>query len=552
MHCIPSRIPGVHLVREPAKRRIDGTLSANGPCHANDRLPFHQVQSAEVGFTAQPRFTQSPVEHCLTCTLGEVYVVLVDVRIGSPTYGQWQGFYLSAKDRRRLQVAAGVAVGWQFCSSQFCSSSAELDVGYSGNPSDADWRWIQWDDSDLAIQWPYCPEAFASQLRPARKLAAIRDHRLPSWQTAPRKVLYRRPRQASPSMAPTRSASIPETPELPKKAAHKVHSKQNARPASCGNSGPILVLGSSGRLGRELTRQLRRLGTVIGASRNPESGRLLPIPMYVDVSRPASIREAIRTVRPTLIVNASGLNDIDRAEAEPRLAQLVNATAPAVIANEARKIGAALIHFCTDMLFEGQEERPYRESDRPKPCNQFARTKLLGSDAVRSSGVQHLILRAGWLYSAQGESYVRTIMELATYRNALTLPVNHYGSPTSASWLARTLTDVIGKADGDYGAWMQQFGGLYHVSMLGYANRVEVADQIVATARDLGLPVTLERIQGLPMCQLPMATTLPANCRLDPSLFSSRFEIELPRWQDELRSQLAVMVADRLPECQVA
>ena len=311
----------------------------------------------------------------------------------------------------------------------------------------------------------------------------------------------------------------------------------------------ILVIGSSGQLGRDLCRHLRRLGTVIGACRTPDKQSLLPVPMWVDISRPASLRQAIRQVRPTLIVNAASLTDVDQSEQHPRLAQLVNATGPAVIADEAERIGACMVHFCSSMVFGGAGEKPWRESDQPDPQNQYARTKWTGTQAVSRSQVPHLILRSGWLYSTHGENYVRRLIDSLSYRSTITLADDHLGSPTSTNFLAQLTADLLqrgcraaAETGQSLGDWLNEHGGLYHASTLGMASKLHVGDQILALCRQHGLPIVLQKLQGRHLSELPSSANIPANCALDPSRLALHFQVDLPRWQTDLGQQIDYML----------
>jgi dTDP-4-dehydrorhamnose reductase len=355
---------------------------------------------------------------------------------------------------------------------------------------------------------------------------------------------------------PVPSVSTPHV-ALKKESQHSPQAKAKPlaqRPASA-RPELILVIGSSGQLGRDLCRELRGLGTVVGACRTPDAGSLLPVPVMVDISRPASLRQAIRQVRPTLIVNAAGLTDVDVAETQPRLAQMVNATAPAIMAEEALRIGAGLVHFCSSMVFDGAGERPWRESDCPDPQNQYARTKLLGTQAILESDVAHIILRCGWLYSTHGDNYVRRLIDTLSYRNVVALANDHLGAPTSTNFLARLVANLLGTdaltsqpgtrrtQSCDINAWLSEQGGLYHASTLGRASKLEVGDQIVAACRQHALPIVLRKLEGRPLRDLPALAKIPGNCSLDPSRLALKFQLQLPHWQSDLNQQIDLMLS---------
>lgn len=573
LQSIPTRIAGAAIVHQTPSRRADGSVvlvrRQLAPSPMGAPLPHEQIITADFAYTCEPSFSRSSVQRTLRCLEGELYACLVDVRLGSPTFGHWQSVCLCEGDARTLSVPTGVACGWQVL-----SSAATLELRSSCELEDRAWQWLRWNDRDLELQWPELPGQLASHVRPSRRLNSIADRCLPHWTSQP--MVPTKPartdpaRRAQSSRRPLGDRATLEhaSRDHDRKSARQDHddhheqiSKPEPRPRltlntsaapsklSRPNQELILVVGSSGQLGRDLCRHLRSLGTVIGACRTPDKQSLLPVPICVDISRPASLRQAIRQVRPTLIVNAASLTDIEQSEREPRLAQLVNATGPAVMADEAQRIGAGLIHFCSSMVFSGAGDKPWRESDQPDPQNQYARTKLIGTEAVRNSQVPHLILRSGWLYSTHGENYVRRLIDSLSYRNSVTLADDHYGNPTSTNFLAGLTADLLARAAGaanraeqSLGQWLIEHGGLYHAATLGMASRLEVGDQILTLCRQHGLPVVLQKLQGRRLSELPSVATTPANCALDPTRLAMQFQLDLPRWQIDLSQQIDLML----------
>ncbi len=544
LQTIPTRIAGAAIVRQTASRRTDGSavlVRRAAEQTMAGALPHEQVITADFGFTCEPSFTRLLVERALRCLEGELYAILVDVRVGSQTFGHWQSVCMTEGDGRTLTVPAGVACGWQVL-----SSVATIELSHSHEVAESHWRWLPWNDPQLGLQWPEQPERLADHLRECRPLSRYSEDRLPRLHglTAVRKHkrVRAQPKQNSPAPQPNSDqATLMMTPTPAVRLQTRVGKKTEQE--------LILVVGSSGQLGRDLSRHLRRLGTVLGACRNPDQGSVLPVPMFVDISRPASLRQAIRQVRPTLIVNAASLTDVDQAENEPRLAQLVNATAPAIMADEAQRVGACLVHFCSGMVFSGSGDKPWRESDPTDPQNQFARTKLIGTQAVLASEVPSLILRSGWLYSTHGDNYVRRLIDSLSYRNSVTLADDYLGSPTSTNFLASLTCDILlqglaaARAEQlTLGDWLRSQGGLYHASTLGVASKLQVGDQIVALCRQHGLPSVLQHLHGRPLSQLPSLAPIPANCALDPTRLAMRFQLDLPRWQTDLGQQIELML----------
>ena len=542
LQSFPTRIAGAAIVHQTPSRRADGSVVLvrrhRSPATSGSLLPHEQIITADFAFTCEPSFSRGAVERTLRCLEGELYACLVDVRLGSPTFGHWQSVCLCEGDARTLAVPAGVACGWQVL-----SQSATLELNSSCEVEARAWQWLGWNDRELELQWPELPAQLASHVRPSRCLSSIADRRLPRWTGQPLpdndRKLDRQDRKklceqvSTPELRPRLTINACAAPSKPTRPQQEL----------------ILVIGSSGQLGRDLCRHLRGLGTVIGACRTPDKQSLLPIPMCIDISRPASLRQAIRLVRPTLIVNAASLTDIEQSEREPRLAQLVNATGPAVMAEEAQRIGAGLVHFCSSMVFSGSGDKPWRESDQPDPQNQYARTKLIGTEAVRNSQVPHLILRSGWLYSTHGENYVRQLIDSLSYRNSVTLADDHFGNPTSTNFLAGLTANLLARAtnaaspaEPNLVQWLREHGGLYHAATLGMASRLEVGDQILTLCRQHGLPVVLQKLQGRRLSELPSVATTPANCALDPTRLAMQFQLELPRWQIDLSQQIELML----------
>lgn len=540
MQRIPTRIIDVDLFRDIPRQRPDGSKVFSRSKSIAAAHPFETFVEAPCGFTSEPAYTRrSLIQRAIRCTAGEFFVVAADVRTGSPTFGNWQGFYLRADDHRTLRIPAGVACGWQVT-----SSTATLEECRNREVSEKAWRWLRWNDLELAIEWPEIPERLATHVRRSRSLATLPTRLLPNYHSSTTKRSYQATGPQAPKPAPrsksnSQAASSKPTPvvSLPFAAPsmnHREFGSTQTDATSAQGEERILVIGSTGQLGRDLCRHLAKLGTVIGACRQPERGSLLPIPVQVDVSRPASIRQVIRRVNPTLIVNAAAMTDVDKSEAEPRLAQMVNATAPTIIADEAKQIGASIVHFCSNMVFGGDQDRPWKESDTPCPVNQYGRTKLLGTQAIQNSDVPHLIIRSGWLYAATGDNFVTKLVDLLTYRNSIELADDELGTPTSTNWLAQVTTDLLARSTGNLGTWLSKHGGVFHVAPLGYASRLEVGDQVVAACRSLALPIIGNSLKPVALRTIPSHAARPTNCRLDCSKLALRFDLPLPRWQQEL------------------
>src|ERR1700693_3249357 len=194
----------------------------------------------------------------------------------------------------------------------------------------------------------------------------------------------------------------------------------------------ILLIGTNGQVGRELNRMLPRIGEVTALNRQ-----------LLSLTKPKEIRRAIRTFHPSFIVNAAAYTAVDKAESEETVARAINAEAPAVMAEEAKKIGASLIHFSTDYVFDGTKTFAYDEDDPANPQNVYGRTKLEGERAIQASGATHLIFRTAWVYATQGRNFLLTILRLATQREELKIVRDQIGAPTLRREIARATTKIL-------------------------------------------------------------------------------------------------------------
>src|SRR5260221_3289133 len=236
----------------------------------------------------------------------------------------------------------------------------------------------------------------------------------------------------------------------------------------------ILLTGKTGQLGSELNRLLPKLGEVI-----------VPDRKELELLDPKKIRQTIRDAKPQLIVNAAAYTAVDAAETDQANALAVNAEAPRLLALEAKKIGAVLVHFSTDYVFDGAKQTPYVETDSPYPVNAYGRTKLAGEQAIRDSGAAHLIFRTSWVYATHGRNFLMTILRLATEREELEIVHDQVGAPTWASDLAAATTRILA---GIIAGTKRQFNipevsGIYHMTAAGQTTWYEFAKAILEEAR---------------------------------------------------------------------
>lgn len=284
----------------------------------------------------------------------------------------------------------------------------------------------------------------------------------------------------------------------------------------------ILLTGTGGQVGWELRRTLAPLGRVVA----PASAEL-------NLADADSIRRALREIRPHLIVNPAAYTAVDRAESEPELALAINGVAPGILAEEARRMHAMLVHYSTDYVFDGAKPGPYRETDPTNPVSSYGRSKLAGEEAIRAVDVSHLILRTSWVYGARGRNFMLTILRLANERHALDVVDDQLGSPTWSRMIAEVSALML--AGGD----LEALSGTYHLSCAGSASWYGVARAILeeyrARREARGWPVLrlqLQNIAPITTEQYPTAAKRPANSMLDNSKLAKNFGLELPEWRE--------------------
>jgi dTDP-4-dehydrorhamnose reductase len=293
----------------------------------------------------------------------------------------------------------------------------------------------------------------------------------------------------------------------------------------------ILLFGRAGQVGWELQRSLAVLGDVVAldfdAAENP--GRLCG-----DFSTLGGLAETVRSVAPDVIVNAAAHTAVDRAEAEPELVRTLNALAPGVLAAEARKLGAWLVHYSTDYVFAGGGTKPWREDDATGPLSVYGQTKLEGERLV-AEAPRHLIFRTSWVYAARGGNFAKTMLRLAAERDKLAVISDQIGAPTSAELLADVTAHAIRAAIA-----RPQLAGLYHCVAGGETSWHAYACYVLEQARHLGwvLKARPEQVASIMTADYPTAARRPLNSRLDTHKLQAAFGLHLPPWQDHVRRLL--------------
>jgi len=277
----------------------------------------------------------------------------------------------------------------------------------------------------------------------------------------------------------------------------------------------ILLTGTNGQIGWELVRSLAPVGEVFSFDH-----------ASLDLADPDQIMARVREVKPELIVNAAAYTAVDRAESEPELAMQVNAVAPGILGEQAKRLGAALIHYSTDYVFDGTQSTPYVETDLPNPLNTYGRSKLEGERAILAAGCRHLILRTGWVYGARGKNFVLTILRLAHERSELRVVDDQVGAPTWCRDVATATTQLAKQVA------VGNIRGLYHLTARGATSWCGFAREILKL-RGIDVPVI-----AISTDEYPTLAKRPAYSVLSSAALSARWQVALPEWRISLASCL--------------
>ena len=301
----------------------------------------------------------------------------------------------------------------------------------------------------------------------------------------------------------------------------------------------ILLLGKDGQVGWELQRSLAPLGHVVAPAR---SDRLL----CGDLSRIDDLADTVRRVRPDVIVNAAAYTEVDRAEAEPELTRLVNATAVGVLAREAESLDAWLVHYSTDYVFDGLGNVPWTEDDEPAPISVYGRSKLEGEIFACREATRHLVFRTSWIYAARGRNFVKSILRLAQDRDSLKVVADQFGAPTGADLVADitalSIRQALSRQDG-------LEPGIYHLAGAGETSWWEYARFIATLASELGYGSTLsaDRIEAIPTDAYVTAAPRPKNCRLNTEKLRRRLGICFPHWKSGVSRMITELLETSSP-----
>ena len=308
----------------------------------------------------------------------------------------------------------------------------------------------------------------------------------------------------------------------------------------------ILLTGKNGQLGGELQTLLLRFGETIALGH-----------AELNLADPDAVRRIVRESRPALIVNAAAYTAVDQAESDEATAHAVNAVAPGILAEEAKKLGALLVHYSTDYVFDGSKGSPYDESDPPGPLSAYGRTKLAGEQAIQATGAAHLIFRTEWVYATRGRNFLLTILRLTTQREELRIVDDQLGAPTWSRMIAAATARILERHSPSL---LAERSGVYHLTAAGQTTWYGFARAILEECADPsrlgpwfaeatgGRPLVTQRILPIATSDYPTPARRPLCSVLSNNKLRRTFAIELPDWRAQLHWAMSGDEADRLPD----
>ena len=289
------------------------------------------------------------------------------------------------------------------------------------------------------------------------------------------------------------------------------------------NASPMILLtGKNGQVGWELQRTIAPLGDVIAVDREE-----------MDLADPDSIRRVIREIKPSLIINAAAYTAVDKAEEEPELAMAVNGVAPGILAEEAKRLGAAIVHYSTDYVFDGTKDTPYTEDDAPNPINMYGKTKLAGEQAVQAIDVPYLILRSSWVYGARGNNFVLTILRLARERDELRIIDDQIGCPTWCRMIAEVTSHIVAQClsvPTSQSSQLTGVTGIYHLCAAGATSWYGFTKEILEYLKKLE-DYKVEKLIPIRTDEYPLSASRPKFSVLSNQRIEQTFNLTIPSWE---------------------
>ena len=287
----------------------------------------------------------------------------------------------------------------------------------------------------------------------------------------------------------------------------------------------ILLTGAGGQVGWELQRTLAPLGDVVAVDHQ-----------QMDLADPQQIRGYVRACKPSLIVNPAAYTAVDKAEQEPQLAYAINAIAPQVLAEEAKRLGCGIIHYSTDYVYDGSKGSPYIETDATNPLNVYGASKLAGDLAVAESGADYLVLRTSWVYGARGANFLRTILRLAAEREELKIVADQMGAPTWSRMIAEATAAIVAQCYAAKQTGLASVKGVYHLTNAGQTSWHGFTEAILALTAELASSQgrKLQRVLPIPSSEYPLPAKRTQYSVLSNDKLAAAFGIVLPDWQTSL------------------
>ena len=288
----------------------------------------------------------------------------------------------------------------------------------------------------------------------------------------------------------------------------------------------ILLLGKNGQVGWELQRSLAPLGEVLALDRNSTSH-------CGDLSNLEGLADTVRVFRPDVVVNAAAYTAVDKAESDQSTANLINALAPEVLARACAAIGAYLVHFSTDYVFDGTGQKPWLESDATGPLNVYGHSKLAGEKGIAKQGAKHVIFRTSWVYGTEGGNFAKTMLRLAQEREKMAVINDQFGAPTGAALLA-DITALCLQRD-------HHLSGIYHLAAAGETTWHAYAKYVLQQAQSLkpSLKYTVKEVAAVATTEFPTPAARPLNSRLNCSQLENALQLKLPAWQTGVDAMLS-------------
>jgi len=277
----------------------------------------------------------------------------------------------------------------------------------------------------------------------------------------------------------------------------------------------ILLIGKNGQVGWELNHLLPSIGTVFAMSKK-----------QMDLSKPETLSPVIQEIHPDIIINAAAYTAVDKAESEPELAMTINGIAPGVIAQEAKKIGAGMVHYSTDYVFDGKSTSPYKEKDLPCPLSVYGKSKLAGDKGVIRANIPHIILRTSWVYSLRGSNFLLSIQKLAQTRNQIKVVDDQIGAPTWSRAIAEGTVRILQQCKVEENTINFVHSGVFNMSCDGQTSWFNFAKQILEVS---GLTKDIELIP-IPNIEYPTAAVRPKNSLLSNTKLKQTFHYDMPHW----------------------